>query len=616
MFVEQSADVLLRQALDSQNAKDLKDVLHLRRRVPAASGRKGDMIDAIARHMLGEGAQELWNGLSELEQAAVSEAVHGDGTLHQLAFKAKYGQPAPIEVKDKHGWQRTPKILRWFFQPSPQDRSWGVPKDLRERLARFVPKPAEARLRTLAHLPEKPTHPRSTGQQWKDGFAHEPAPRPLIERSSETAALQDLRTMLRLAEQEKLAVSAKTSRPGSAAIAALNDLLHGHDYFDLDEKDGSGAEIGPIKSFSWPLLLQAAGLAKAGTGKLALTPAGRKALVARPADTLRAIWRSWIETDILDEFSRIDHIKGQTGKGARSFSEPSSRRRAVHCALARCPVGQWAEAAEFSRYLLAAGFEFTVTTDSWSLYICDAQYGSLGYDGCNGWNILEERYLFCLLFEYAAPLGIIDIAYEHPDGARTDHAELWGASELAFLSRYDGLKYIRLTPLGAFILGQTEAYEPPNLTTRVSLSVLPNGRIQVEGGELSPDQKLLLESFAESDGAMHWRLDQARALKAIEQGASVAQLREFLRAGDSQPLPEFVEGFLEKVERQGRACVFKSRALLLECSSPEVADLIASNPRMSKLCRRTGDRDLVVRETDEKAFRDGLNSIGYGMPKV
>jgi hypothetical protein len=145
----------------------------------------------------------------------------------------------------------------------------------------------------------------------------------------------------------------------------------------------------------------------------------------------------------------------------------------------------------------AAGFQFEVTSDAWSLYLCDPQYGSLGYDGYGGWNMLQERYLLCLLFEYAAPLGMIDVAYEHPAGARSDYSGQWGADELIFLSRYDGLRYFRLTPLGAYILGRMETYEAPKAKPGVSLTVLPKRQIRVDQGVLSPDETLLLENFAD-----------------------------------------------------------------------------------------------------------------------
>jgi hypothetical protein len=264
----------------------------------------------------------------------------------------------------------------------------------------------------------------------------------------------------------------------------------------------------------------------------------------------------------------------------------------------------------------AAGFQFEVTRDSWGLYISDPQYGSLGYDGYGGWNVLQERYLLCLLMEYAAPLGVVDIAYEHPAGARSDFRDQWGADDLIFLSRYDGLRYFRLTPLGAFILGRADQYESRKEELTVSLTVLPNRQIRIDQGELSPDQTLLLENFAELQGTGLWVLDEARAIRAVEKGARMAELRSLLAAGDPQPLPEPVEGFLMAVEERGAACICQGTALLVECISPHIAETIAHNSQTGKLCQRAGERCLVVRLDKEKAFRAALNSIGYGMPQV
>jgi hypothetical protein len=400
-------------------------------------------------------------------------------------------------------------------------------------------------------------------------------------------------------------------------MTLLNELLCEHDFFELTEKVNSwDPEVGPVKAFSWGLLVQAAKYATLRNGKLALTKTGRAALEAPPAHALREVWNAWVGRGIIDEFSRIDTIKGQRGKGGSSFTPPEDRRRTIQCALAECPVGRWVELEEFSRYMRAAGFQFQVSRDGWGLYICDPQYGSLGYDGYGGWNILQERYLLCLLLEYAAPLGMIDVAYEHPAGARRDFKGHWGTDDLIFLSRYDGLRYFRLTPLGAFILGRSEQYESRPEPSTVSLTVMPNRQVRVDQGELSPDQKLLLESFAEAQSPGLWMLDEARAIRSVERGARVAELRAFLAAGDPQPLPEAVDGVLAAVEQRGAACVCKGTALLIECLSPEIADQIAQNAQTRKLCQRTGERGLVVLRDKEKAFRDALNAIGYGMPRV
>lgn len=585
-------------------------------------GKARNVADALvhdARGLLGAGLLELWSGLKSLEQAAVAEAAYeGDGIFDPGAFHAKYRALPVFETEGKHQWDKRPTLLRLLIHPSANGCSV-IPKDLREKLKAFVPKPPAAQLASLELIPAQPPRMRESRHfDVKKGTTiYESHEAPLVQRLTEPAAIQDLRTTLRLIDQEKLSVSATTLLPSKAAMTLLCGLLREQDFFELTGKANDwDPEIGPVKGFSWPLLVQAAKLAAVRNGKLSLTKLGRSALEAPPAQTLRNIWNAWLANKIIDEFSRIDTIKGQKGKGRNSFTPPVERRGAIDNALAECLVGRWVEVSEFSRYMQAAGFQFKVTCDAWSLYLCDPQYGSLGYEGYGGWNILQERYLLCLLFEYAAPLGMIDVAYEHPAGARSDYSGQWGADDLIFLSRYDGLRYFRLTPLGAYILGRTETYELPQAKPNVLLTVLPKRQIRIDQGVLSPDEILLIESFADRETAQLWSLNEAKALQSVEKGARVAELRAFLNAGDPQPLPEAVEAFLLSAEQRGAACVCKGSCLLIECLSPQIAEVIARDARAGMLCQRTGDRGLVVPMDKEKSFRDALNGLGYGMPRV
>lgn len=609
----------LRELLDLHNADDLKKMLALIPSVRLKAPRKSEVVDALVRCLLGAELQELWNRLSPLEQSAVAEAAHNDGgTYNQGAFHAKYrGSPA-FETVGKHTWDRRPTLIRLFVHPA-QASGGVIPKDLREKLVAFVPKPPPAQLSSLKQIPTQAPRVRTSRRldARKGALVYESHEAPLVQRLTEQAAIQDLRTTLRLIDQEKISVSATTLLPSRASMTLLCDLLSEGDFFEVTEKVNDwDPEIGPIKGFSWPLLVQAAKLSTLRNGKLSLTRLGRDALAAPPAEILRDIWEAWLTNKIIDEFSRIDTIKGQKGKGRKSFTPPAERRFAIRNALAECPFERWVETAEFSRYMQAAGFRFAVTRDAWSLYLCDPQYGSLGYEGYGGWNILQERYLLCLLFEYAAPLGIIDVAYEHPAGARKDYTGNWGGDDLIFLSRYDGLKFVRLTPLGAFVLGRTEQYEPPQTKPSASLSVLPKRQIRLDRGKLSPDEILLIERFADREADNLWLLSESKSIEAVERGAQVGEFRAFLSACDPQPLPEVVESFLISVEQRGAACVCKGSCLLIECVSPQIAEVIARDARAGTLCRRTGDRGLVIPEDKEESFRKAINSLGYGMPRV
>jgi hypothetical protein len=261
----------------------------------------------------------------------------------------------------------------------------------------------------------------------------------------------------------------------------------------------------------------------------------------------------------------------------------------------------------------ATGHTFDVTHNPWKLYISDQQYGSLGHDGYHSWEILQFRYLLCFLFEYAAALGIIDVAYIEATGARNDFGDLWGTDDLEFLSRYDGLIYFRVTPLGAWCLGLVKDYTPAPIQPSVKLAVLPSLQVNVVGGSLSTEESLTLDTWAVETTEKSWRLDRQKAVGAIEKGRDIAELRAFLQTREDQPLPETVESFIKTTEKQGKALKISGTALLIDCENAEIAAMIATHKETANLCLRVGDRQLVVRLENEEKFRTLIRILGFGM---
>ena len=485
------------EALNGLTVDDLKRHLAL---LPTAEkpARKPELVAEIARHLEGDGLRGLWQQLDETQRAAVSEVVHSpDGLFRAERFQARYGRQPDWGIRDQWGYNRTPSLLCLFIY-----RDGLMPVELQERLRAFVPEPPTHKLKVTDEPPEY--------FNWREeSFDFEARRRevkvkqiPVAQCAMERNAPHDLHTVLRLVERGKLAVSDKTSLPSSATIDEIAALLRGGDYYyapDQPKKKKCEQEVGPVKAFAWPLLVQAAGLAELNGKRLTLTKAGRKALSSPAAETVRLCWQRWLKTKLLDELRRIDVIKGQTGKGARGLTATAGRRAVIVDALKECPVGSWVKADELFRHMRAAGFDFEVTRDPWELYIEEQEYGSLGYEGFGKWSILQGRYALCFLFEYTATLGVIDVAYVPPAGARQDYGDLWGADDYEFFSRYDGLLYLRLTPLGAYCLGLTDKYVPTRVTARSTISVLPSLKVNVTGEPLLPEEMLLLETYAEKE---------------------------------------------------------------------------------------------------------------------
>jgi hypothetical protein len=587
------------------NSDDLKKLAALtKEKLPR---RKADLATVIKRHLDGDRLRTVWQCLDPLQRSAVAEVVHSGSPRFQAdRFHAKYGRGPNWGTKDRYGYHRSPSALGFFFYGT------GVmPADLKARLKAFVPEPPEAEVRTLAELPAAHDVPFSRWNSRTKTKEEGTEPAPVTVRESERPAQRELLSILRLIDSGKVSVSDKTRRASGATIKTITSILEGGDYYPVlpVKSKWHDENAGPIRAFAWPLLVQAGGLAQLSGSKLQLTKAGRKALSEPAAETIRTLWSKWIDSTILDELSRIDCVKGQTGKGKHGLTAVSSRRDAIADSLAECPAGAWIATDEFFRFLRASGNDFSVTRNAWNLYIGELQYGSLGYE--NGERILEERYLLALLLEYAATLGILDVALIPPAGARDNYGSLWGTDDLLYFSRYDGLMYFRITPLGAYCLGAESAYQPAPVEVRPVLRVLPNLEVAAIGAELEQGDRLALDAYATRVSDLVWQLDAGKLLAAIEEGRPVDEIREFLTARSGTAIPDTVLRLLDDVAERSAKVRDRGLARLVECADAALAALIANDTRTRKHCMRAGERHLVVPSSSEAAFKRTLREVGY-----
>jgi hypothetical protein len=273
---------------------------------------------------------------------------------------------------------------------------------------------------------------------------------PVLVRCTAPDALSNLVAVLELTADGQMRCSAATRRPSAATVRLVEDVLVAGDYYDGDHRGGGE----PIAAFGWPLLLQAGGLAQLAGTRLELTARGREALARPSYEALGALWARWLRSVSRDELSRIEAIKGQ--RKPSTLTSVVKRRAAVAAGLAAVEPGEWTNVDMLFGILESHERAPLVVARSlmalWRLYITDSYYGSLGHAGPRAWDVLEGRYALCVLFEYAATIGVIDVAYTDPRGARNDYRDLWGADHYACLSRYDGLGAVRVNELGAAIL--------------------------------------------------------------------------------------------------------------------------------------------------------------------
>jgi hypothetical protein len=282
---------------------------------------------------------------------------------------------------------------------------------------------------------------------------------PVLIRCTAPDALSNLVAVLELAADGRLRCAAATRRPLAATVRLVDDALVAGDYYGGPEGDpDDGGE--PIAAFAWPMLLQAGGLARLAGTRLELTPRGQAALARPSYPAVAALWDRWRASVSQDEFSRVEAIRGQRRSG--TLTSLAGRRAAVAAGLAALEPGMWVDVDAFFAILRTQAAPLAVTAGPlarWRLYLEDPRHGSLGPAGWKAWDVVEGRYALCVLFEYAATLGVVDVAYTGPRGARGDYRGLWGADQRDSLSRYDGLTAVRVSELGAAILHEPGALD-------------------------------------------------------------------------------------------------------------------------------------------------------------
>ncbi len=400
-------------------------------------------------------------------------------------------------------------------------------------------------------------------------------------------------------------------------MVAIEEILDGGDFYTIEQRltEGrNGQSVGEIKPFAWPLLLQGGRLAELSGKKLTLTRVGEKAMNSAPSEAIRSIWKGWQKNTLFDELRRVNLIRGQTGAGKRAFTAPSTRRPTIVRVLEQCPVGKWVSVDSLFRYMQAEAYDFNVTRDPDEIVFGDSGGSNLPLYCLDPRVALQGRYTLAFLFEVAATLGLIDVAYALPQNMRqNDYTEYYYAGYFDFLSRYDGLVCFRLNGLGAYCLDLTQSYAPAprQQTASAAIRVLANREILITAGKLSGSETMLLETYTEKVSDLVWRLHEGKMLTAIENGHDIRELSWLLASGSASPLPEIVTRFLHEFEAKASKLTRRGLAVLIECSDPNLLMLITHDPRTRNLCHSAGDRFVVVPVESETAFRKALRQMGH-----
>lgn len=559
-----------------------------------SSGIKEDLVKKLENYIKSN-LQSLYSNLENIHKLVVQETVHNyKGKFEGFDFVTKYNYKPSFLSNSIYSIKNLQTLSLILLCGE-------IPQDILQELETFVPKPEKSKLRTFETLPQKD----NLDYIYWDGKNNEETltQDELFIREMEQEAFQNIRTIFSFMQSKKLSGSVKTDKLSLASQKLISENLLHKDYFDEDDM--------LIQSFSLPLILLNANLCKYNGSKLELTTKGFKYLTEKPENLLKECWKQWLNS-MFDEFSRIDVIKGQQ-KGL--YKNAKERREQICRGLKKLPDNVWISFSDFSKFLILNQCKFYLTKEEWRLYILNKEYGSLGYDGYHTWEIIQERYLLVFLFEYIAPLGMIDIAYTYPEGIKNDYSHLWGVDDLSFFSRYDGLLYFRINPLGSYILEKSNEYISKIKEVSKTMKLLPNLEITINNETIQSEQ-IFLESIAKKVSDFVYKLDESLVLNQVENGSSLQDIKNsILSRAEQEKFPVTFKDFFDRIERNSNPFEVLGHARVLKVKDKATALLIAHDKNLKKFCYYSEPNFLIVLHKNEKDFFKQIKVLGYVVSK-
>ncbi len=569
--------------LEQWRSDDLKKYVYLLGGRSAVT-RKGDRIAFICQKMLDEKSlQALWQEMDDMAKRAVSTAYHNNGEFDADAFVAQYGQlpPRPEKGDSWYSYYHKEPILFDLFVINGR-----IPDDLPPLLADLVLPPERFRLEGREKLPAAIQHRRHT---WD-----------ITSVETELIGRADLLTYLQMVEQKQVKFGAKNNRLTAASVRkVLANLLDG-DFRDLPEQVTGRTTIRP---YGLDVFTQESGLVTR-TGKL--TKAGREYLRTQDPEIMLTAFEKWTESGKFDELSRLKNLGGLKSRGAR-LTPPASRREKVIEALSWCPVDEWLDINDFYRAIVIWDFNFEVEKTAYTnLYVGSRYYGEL-YGG-NYWSVVNSLYINAVIWEYLGTIGAVDVAFASDEYASFIDAAYDYIDEP--VSLFDGLRYFRINPWGAFLLGQADTYTPTQPEQKALFTIDADKRLHLLA-DLLPNERLQLEVMAERVDETSYQLSEMKLLTAVESGQSLEQLIAFLQANHQGAMPPAVSDWLSRLQQNVGAFTEASTAVLIQLNQPGLLELTQQDKTLTKLCQKVDDKTVLVLSSRLARFRKRLKELGY-----
>lgn len=309
------------------------------------------------------------------------------------------------------------------------------------------------------------------------------------------------------------------------------------------------------------------------------------------------------------------HLQGVHHADSYNTQSEHVVRTSLQTLLQSLPVRTWFDVESLVQYCVYRDISLEIIDkSSASRYLFFRQPDSKqrGYYYDNKSYVSRSRYKEVLLFPFLkavmflfATFGLVDIAYDLPKNQRVQKVNA------SYLSVFDGLRYIRLTPLGAYVLGVTDSYHV-SIEEETANVMLDEKRLLITLDGRDRLKMLVLEKMAEKIGETFFKVSYQSFLKECTSQEEIHKkidlFHTHIAANPPPNWQEFLDDVLAKINpfspKQTMA-VYKLKP------NQELIGLIARDDVLKKYILKTEAYHIVIESKHLPKVKKRLEEFGY-----
>lgn len=240
------------------------------------------------------------------------------------------------------------------------------------------------------------------------------------------------------------------------------------------------------------------------------------------------------------------------------------------------------------------------------IYINEASYERARiYDYEDYTEYVIEPFVKSLLF-LLGTLGLFEIYYEKPKNCES----LYMKSN--YLTKFDGLKFVKLTDLGKFILGKTDDYTLEKKYEEEKVFLDEKQLLVTVIGD-SPTKRIFFDRISKKIGENLYKINSATFKKGLVTKEDLLErIEKFKENVDGVEIPNnWKEFFDEYIRKFDSIKVVSNYTVFKLPEDKELIDLVLNNSKIRELVLKAEDYHLLVDDKNIEKFKKLLGETGY-----